>query len=47
MADDELMHYAKEIGAPYELVKETKDLGRMPVVNFCRRWGGHSRGWPP
>ena len=35
MADDELMHYAKEIGAPYELVKETKDLGRMPVVNFA------------
>ena len=25
----------KEIGAPYELVKETKELGRMPVVNFA------------
>ncbi|HJR81440.1 MAG TPA: pyridoxal 5'-phosphate synthase lyase subunit PdxS [Anaerolineales bacterium] len=35
MADEELMSYAKEIGAPYELVKETKDLGRMPVVNFA------------
>ena len=35
MADEELMHYAKEIGAPYELVKETKELGRMPVVNFA------------
>lgn len=35
MADDELMRYAKEIGAPYELVKETKELGRMPVVNFA------------
>jgi pyridoxal 5'-phosphate synthase pdxS subunit len=35
MADDELMTYAKEIGAPYELVKETKELGRMPVVNFA------------
>jgi len=35
MADEELMTYAKEIGAPYELVKETKDLGRMPVVNFA------------
>jgi pyridoxal 5'-phosphate synthase pdxS subunit len=35
MADDELMSYAKEIGAPYELVKETKELGRMPVVNFA------------
>jgi pyridoxal 5'-phosphate synthase pdxS subunit len=31
----ELMSYAKEIGAPYELVKETKELGRMPVVNFA------------
>jgi len=35
MADEELMAYAKEIGAPYELVKETKDLGRLPVVNFA------------
>ena len=35
MADEELMAYAKEIGAPYELVKETKELGRMPVVNFA------------
>ena len=35
MDDAELMSYAKEIGAPYELVKETKELGRMPVVNFA------------
>jgi pyridoxal 5'-phosphate synthase pdxS subunit len=35
MADEELMSYGKEIGAPYELVKETKELGRMPVVNFA------------
>jgi pyridoxal 5'-phosphate synthase pdxS subunit len=35
MADEELMAYAKEIGAPYELVRETKQLGRMPVVNFA------------
>jgi pyridoxal 5'-phosphate synthase pdxS subunit len=35
MADEELMRYSKEIGAPYELVKETKQLGRMPVVNFA------------
>jgi len=34
-ADEELMAYAKEIGAPHELVKETKDLGRLPVVNFA------------
>jgi pyridoxal 5'-phosphate synthase pdxS subunit len=35
MADEELMSYAKEIGAPYEIIKETKELGRMPVVNFA------------
>jgi len=35
MADEELMHTAKELGAPYELVRETKQLGRMPVVNFA------------
>ncbi|MFZ5858610.1 MAG: pyridoxal 5'-phosphate synthase lyase subunit PdxS [Chloroflexota bacterium] len=35
MAEEELMAYAKEIGAPYDLVKETKELGRMPVVNFA------------
>ena len=35
MPDDELMTYAKEIGAPYTLIKETKELGRMPVVNFA------------
>jgi pyridoxal 5'-phosphate synthase pdxS subunit len=35
MSDDELMAYAKNLGAPYELVKETKELGRMPVVNFA------------
>ena len=35
MADEELMHTAKELGAPYELVRETKQLGRLPVVNFA------------
>jgi pyridoxal 5'-phosphate synthase pdxS subunit len=35
MDDSELMSYAKEIGAPYELVRETKALGRLPVVNFA------------
>jgi pyridoxal 5'-phosphate synthase pdxS subunit len=33
--DDELMAYAKELGAPFELVKQTKTLGRLPVVNFA------------
>lgn len=35
MVDEELFTYSKEIGAPYELVKETKELGRLPVVNFA------------
>jgi len=35
MPDEELMSYAKEIRAPYELVVETKELGRLPVVNFA------------
>ena len=35
MADEELFTYAKELGAPYDLVRETKELGRLPVVNFA------------
>jgi pyridoxal 5'-phosphate synthase pdxS subunit len=35
MADEELFTYAKEIGAPYDLVQQTKELGRLPVVNFA------------
>lgn len=35
MAEEEIMRCAKEIGAPYELVKVTSDLGRLPVVNFA------------
>ncbi|MCO6555029.1 MAG: pyridoxal 5'-phosphate synthase lyase subunit PdxS [Gilliamella sp.] len=32
---DELMTFAKEIGAPYELVLQVKQLGKLPVVNFA------------
>jgi len=35
MPDEELMAYAKNLGAPYELVMETKKLGGLPVVNFA------------
>ena len=35
MPPEEMMAYAKEIGAPYERVKETAALGRLPVVNFA------------
>jgi pyridoxal 5'-phosphate synthase pdxS subunit len=35
MDDDELFTYAKNIQAPYHLVKETAEMGRLPVVNFA------------
>jgi pyridoxal 5'-phosphate synthase pdxS subunit len=35
MREEEMMAYAKEIGAPYTLVKETAELGCLPVVNFA------------
>jgi pyridoxal 5'-phosphate synthase pdxS subunit len=35
LPEEELMTFAKEIQAPYELVLETRALGRLPVVNFA------------
>ncbi len=35
MDEDEMFAFAKELGAPYELVKQTASLGRLPVVNFA------------
>ena len=35
LPEEELMTFAKDIGAPYELVKQTRELGRLPVVNFA------------
>ncbi len=35
MGDEELVGYGKEIGAPVELLRQTKELGRLPVVNFA------------
>ncbi len=35
MGNEEIMAFAKEIGAPYELLKETRELGHLPVVNFA------------
>ena len=35
MGDDELTAYGKEIGASLDLLRETKRLGRLPVVNFA------------
>ncbi|HWO73805.1 MAG TPA: pyridoxal 5'-phosphate synthase lyase subunit PdxS [Dehalococcoidia bacterium] len=34
MSDDELYAEAKRLGAPVELVREVKELGRLPVVMF-------------
>jgi len=35
MDDDEVFAYAKRIAAPYDLVMQTKQLGRLPVVQFA------------
>ncbi|MGG4178464.1 pyridoxal 5'-phosphate synthase lyase subunit PdxS [Virgibacillus pantothenticus] len=35
MSRDEVMTYAKEIGAPFELLLEIREEGRLPVVNFA------------
>ncbi|MCG7420639.1 pyridoxal 5'-phosphate synthase lyase subunit PdxS [Macrococcoides bohemicum] len=35
MNDDEIMTEAKLLGAPYEVLKEIKALGKLPVVNFA------------
>lgn len=35
LAPEERMTYAKEIGAPYELVCQVADAGCLPVVNFA------------
>jgi pyridoxal 5'-phosphate synthase pdxS subunit len=35
MGSDELMTEAKQLGAPYELVKELHDTGKLSVVNFA------------
>lgn len=34
LPEEELMTEAKNLGAPYELVREVAQLGKLPVVNF-------------
>jgi pyridoxal 5'-phosphate synthase pdxS subunit len=34
LGEEELFNTAKELGAPYELVREVHDAGRLPVVMF-------------
>lgn len=35
MDDDEVFTFAEKIAAPYDLVMQTKQLGRLPVVQFA------------
>ena len=35
MDPSELYSYAKELRVPYELLKKTAEMGRLPVVNFA------------
>jgi pyridoxal 5'-phosphate synthase pdxS subunit len=35
MRPDELYHTAKELDAPYDLVKQVAETGQLPVVNFA------------
>lgn len=35
MSDDELMTEAKNLGAPYDILKQIKEAGHLPVVNFA------------
>jgi pyridoxal 5'-phosphate synthase pdxS subunit len=35
MGDEQLMSAARDLGAPYELVKEVAETGKLPVVNFA------------
>uniref|UniRef100_A0A166H9Y8 PdxS/SNZ N-terminal domain-containing protein n=1 Tax=Daucus carota subsp. sativus TaxID=79200 RepID=A0A166H9Y8_DAUCS len=35
MDDDEVFTFSKRIGAPYDIVMQTKQMGRLPVVHFA------------
>jgi pyridoxal 5'-phosphate synthase pdxS subunit len=35
MPEEEVMAFAKDLGAPFELVMEVRKLGHLPVVNFA------------
>ncbi|HEY4567176.1 pyridoxal 5'-phosphate synthase lyase subunit PdxS [Planococcaceae bacterium Storch 2/2-2] len=35
MSDDELMTEARDLGAPYEVLKQIKEAGRLPVTNYA------------
>lgn len=35
MDEDEIFTFAKELGAPYDILAQTKQMGRLPVVHFA------------
>lgn len=35
MDEDEVFKFSKEIAAPYDIVAQTKQMGRLPVVHFA------------
>lgn len=35
MNEDELITEAKNLGAPYEILKQIKEVGRLPVLNYA------------
>ncbi|KAK9060488.1 hypothetical protein SSX86_021192 [Deinandra increscens subsp. villosa] len=35
MDEDEVFTFAKELGAPYDILAQTKQMGRLPVVHFA------------
>lgn len=35
LGPEQLMSAARDLGAPYDLVREVHDTGRLPVVNFA------------
>ncbi|XP_076887983.1 pyridoxal 5'-phosphate synthase-like subunit PDX1.2 [Bidens hawaiensis] len=35
MDEDEVFSFAKELGAPYDILAQTKQMGRLPVVHFA------------
>jgi pyridoxal 5'-phosphate synthase pdxS subunit len=44
MSDEELYAFAKELSAPYHLLKETARLKRLPVVSYVFSSGRLEKG---
>ena len=43
MSEDELMVEAKKLGAPYELLLQIKEQGKLPVLNYAAGGWLHQR----